>query len=71
MKVLMGKKYDYIEPKLITQLVNEYGCWTPENSTQMFARYYEWIDYIWIYKINKNVKIKDIILEYKNKIIKS
>ena len=28
MKVHIGKKYDYIEPSLISQIVNEEGCWS-------------------------------------------
>ena len=40
MKVHIGKKYDYIEPGLISQLLNEEGCWSTENATQMFGRYY-------------------------------
>ena len=48
MKVYIGKKYDYIEPSLISQLVNEEGCWSTENATQMFGRYYNWYEFIWI-----------------------
>ena len=41
MKVHIGKKSDYAEPSLINQLVNEEGCWSPDNVIHMFSKYYD------------------------------
>ena len=41
MKVHICKKQDYICPELINQLINEEGCWNPDNATHMFSKYYD------------------------------